>query len=167
MILPSPQPLVPNPSATFMQAAIDLAIDGVNAGRGGPFGAVVVQAGRIVGQGCNQVTSTNDPTAHSEIVAIRDACATLRTFRLSGCVLYASCEPCPMCLAAIHWARIERYYFGCTAADADAIGFSDEAIRRQFALPAEARSIPAIPLMRSESLAALQAWTSKADRVPY
>jgi len=150
-----------------MHAAIELAIDGVNAGRGGPFGAVVVKAGQIVGRGCNQVTATNDPTAHAEIAAIRDACAALRTFRLVGCELYASCEPCPMCLAAIYWAHIERFYFGCTAADADAIGFSDEAIRRQIALPTAARSIPAIPLMRSESLAAFQAWTNKADRVPY
>jgi tRNA(Arg) A34 adenosine deaminase TadA len=148
-----------------MQAAIRLAIDGVNAGRGGPFGTVVVKDGQIVGRGCNQVTSTNDPTAHAEIVAIRDACSALSTFRLVGCELYTSCEPCPMCLAAIYWAHIERFYFGCSTADA--IGFSDDAIRRQFALPAAARSIQAIPLMRSESLVAFEVWTSKADRVPY
>jgi tRNA(Arg) A34 adenosine deaminase TadA len=139
----------------------------MSAGRGGPFGTVVVKDGQIVGRGCNEVTSTNDPTAHAEIVAIRDACSALGTFNLSGCELYATCEPCPMCLAAIYWAHLDRFYFGCTAADADAIGFSDDAIRRQCAMPAAARNIQAIPLMRSESLAAFQAWTSKADRVPY
>jgi tRNA(Arg) A34 adenosine deaminase TadA len=113
------------------------------------------------------VTSTNDPTAHAEVVAIRDACARLAFFNLAGCELYASCEPCPMCLAAIHWARIDRFYFGCTAADALVIGFSDDEIRQQLALPPAARTIPAIPLMRTESLAAFAAWTAKADRVPY
>jgi guanine deaminase len=164
---PSPQPLVPSPSAAFMQAAIQLAIDGVNSGRGGPFGTVIVRDGQIVGRGCNEVTSTNDPTAHAEVVAIRDACSRLAVFNLAGCELYASCEPCPMCLAAIYWAHINRFYFGCTAADAQAIGFCDDEIRLQLALPAAARTIPAIPLMRSESLAAFAAWTAKADRVPY
>jgi tRNA(Arg) A34 adenosine deaminase TadA len=153
--------------SAFMQAAIDLAIEGVRAGQGGPFGAVIVRSGQIVGRGANLVTSINDPTAHAEVVAIRHACGTLGTFRLDGCELYASCEPCPMCLAAIYWARIDRIYYGCTGTDADAIGFSDEAIRRQFALPADARSIPAIPLMRSQSLAAFEAWQNKADRVAY
>jgi len=150
-----------------MQAAIQLAIEGVAASRGGPFGTVIVKHGQIVGRGANQVTSASDPTAHAEVVAIRDACTRLGVFHLTGCELFTTCEPCPMCLAAMYWARIDRFYFGCTAADADAIGFSDETIRRQFALPAPARSIPAIPLMRTESLAAFQAWTSKADRVPY
>jgi guanine deaminase len=164
---PSPQPLVPSPSAAFMQAAIADAQAGVAAGHGGPFGCVIVQNGQIVGRGHNHVVATNDPTAHAEIVAIRDACRQLGTFQLSGCELYASCEPCPMCLAAIYWARLDRYYFGCTAADAEAIGFSDDEIRRELALPAEARSIPAIPLMRAESLAAFESWTNKPDRVPY
>jgi guanine deaminase len=150
-----------------MRAAIQLAIDGVSAGRGGPFGTVIVKDSQIVGRGANLVTSTNDPTAHAEIVAIRDACARLGVFHLVGCELFTSCEPCPMCLAAIHWAHLDRFYFGCTAADAHAIGFSDQTIREQFALPVDARSIPAIPLMRSESLAAFHAWTSKPDRVPY
>jgi guanine deaminase len=162
---PSPQTLARSPSA--MQAAIDLAIAGVAAGRGGPFGCVIVKKGEIIGRGCNEVTSTNDPTAHAEVVAIRDACRRLGVFHLTGCELYASCEPCPMCLAAIYWARLDRFYFGCTAADAHAIGFSDETIREQFSLPAATRSIPAIPLMRDESLAAFAAWQSKADRVPY
>lgn len=150
-----------------MQAAIDLAIEGVATGRGGPFGAVIVKDGQIVGRGCNCVTSTNDPTAHAEVNAIRDACRSLGVFHLSGCEIYASCEPCPMCLAAIYWAHLDRCYFGCTAADAEAIGFSDDFIRRQFALPPEARTIPVAQMMPAEALAAFQAWTNKADRVPY
>ena len=150
-----------------MQEAIRLAIEGVNANRGGPFGAVVVKEGQIVGRGQNQVTSTNDPTAHAEVVAIRDACRQLGVFHLTGCEIYASCEPCPMCLAAIYWAQIDRLYYGATAADAHAIGFSDDEIRQQLALPPGARRLPAIPLMRTEALAAFQAWQAKPDRVPY
>jgi tRNA(Arg) A34 adenosine deaminase TadA len=150
-----------------MQEAIRLAIDGVNANRGGPFGAVVVKDGQIVGRGQNQVTSTNDPTAHAEVVAIRDACQRLGAFHLTGCEIYASCEPCPMCLAAIYWARIDRLYFGASAADAHAIGFSDELICQQLALPCEQRSLPAIQTMRDEALAAFAAWQAKPDRVPY
>jgi tRNA(Arg) A34 adenosine deaminase TadA len=150
-----------------MRAAIELALAGVRAGRGGPFGAVVVQDGQIIGRGANLVTSINDPTAHAEIVAIREACQAVGTFRLSGCELFASCEPCPMCHAAIYWAHIDRYYFGCTAADAHKIGFSDQTIREQFALPADARSVAAVPLLRDEALAAFEAWMNKADRVPY
>lgn len=150
-----------------MHEAIRLAIDGVIAGRGGPFGTVIVKDGQIVGRGANVVTSTSDPTAHAEIVAIRDACARLGVFHLMGCELYTTCEPCPMCLAAIYWAHLDRFYFGCTMADAHAIGFSDQTIREQFALDAAARRIPAIPLMRTESIAVFQAWTSKPDRVPY
>jgi tRNA(Arg) A34 adenosine deaminase TadA len=151
----------------FMQEAIRLAVEGVQAGRGGPFGAVVVQEGQIVGRGCNQVTSTNDPTAHAEVVAIRDACQHLGTFRLAGCEIYASCEPCPMCLATIYWSRIERFYYGCTAADAAAIGFSDANIRQELILPVEKRSVAAIPLFRDEALAAFAAWQNKPDRVAY
>ena len=151
----------------FMREAIHLAEQGMRGGRGGPFGCVVVRGGEIVGRGNNRVTSTNDPTAHAEVVAIREACASLATFQLEDCELFTSCEPCPMCLAAIYWARLDRFYYGCTAADAEVIGFSDDLIRRQTVLPAEARSIPAIPLMRAESLAAFEAWTSKVDRVPY
>src|SRR5688572_2969421 len=113
-----------------MQAAIAEALSGVAAGRGGPFGCVVVKDGQIVGRGCNSVISTNDPTAHAEVLAIRDACSRRGTFHLTGCELYASCEPCPMCLAAIYWSRIDRYYFACTAADAAAAGFSDAFIYR-------------------------------------
>jgi tRNA(Arg) A34 adenosine deaminase TadA len=151
----------------FMQAAIAEALAGVAAGHGGPFGSVIVKDGQIVGRGHNCVTSTNDPTAHAEVLAIRDACSRLGTFHLAGCELFASCEPCPMCLAAIYWARIDRYYFACTAADAAAAGFSDAFIYREFALPPAARSIAAVPLLRDESLAAFQAWVSKPDRMLY
>jgi tRNA(Arg) A34 adenosine deaminase TadA len=150
-----------------MRAAIQLAIDGVAAGRGGPFGAVVVKEGQIVGRGCNCVTSTNDPTAHAEVNAIRDACQRLGVFHLTGCEIYTTCEPCPMCLAAIYWARLARYYYGCTAADAAAIGFSDEFICRQLALPLDMRSVAAIPFLRAEAMSVLAAWQAKADRVPY
>jgi guanine deaminase len=155
------------PGDLLMHEAIRLAIEGVSAGRGGPFGAVVVKDGQIVGRGCNQVTSANDPTAHAEIVAIRDACQRLGTYRLAGCEIFASCEPCPMCLATIYWSRIERFYYGCTAADAAAIGFSDVTIRQELGLPVDRRAVAAIPLLRTEALAAFAAWQSKADRVLY
>ena len=150
-----------------MQEAIRLAIEGVSTGRGGPFGAVVVKDGQIVGRGCNEVTTSNDPTAHAEILAIRQACRELGVFHLADCELYTSCEPCPMCLSAIYWARIERYYFGCTAHDAVAIDFADEVIRHELSVPPAQRAIPAIPLMRAEALAAFAAWQAKPDRVPY
>jgi guanine deaminase len=157
----------PGYGPSFMHEAIRLAIDGVNAGRGGPFGAVVVRDGQIIGRGCNQVTSTNDPTAHAEVVAIREACQHLGTFRLAGCEIYANCEPCPMCLATIYWSRIDRFYYGCTAADAAAAGFSDDFIRQQFALPPEQRSVEGIRLLRDEALAAFAAWQTMLDRIPY
>jgi guanine deaminase len=153
--------------SSFMREAIRLAIEGVQAGRGGPFGAVVVKDGQIVGRGWNQVTTTNDPTAHAEVIAIRDACKMLAAFHLTGCELYATCEPCPMCLSAIYWARIERYYFGCTAHDAAEIEFADDFIRRELSVAPESRAIPAIGLMRDEALAAFAAWRAKPDRVPY
>ncbi|MDX1946581.1 MAG: nucleoside deaminase [Pirellulaceae bacterium] len=150
-----------------MRAAIELAIEGVRENRGGPFGAVVVKEGQIVGRGCNRVTSTNDPTAHAEVVAIRDACQNLGTFLLAGCEIYASCEPCPMCLASIYWARLEKLYFGCTGPDAAAIGFDDDFIRQQLALAPAARSIPAQRLLADEALTAFRAWTAKVDRIAY
>jgi tRNA(Arg) A34 adenosine deaminase TadA len=150
-----------------MSAAIQLALEGVASGRGGPFGTVVVKDGQIIGRGCNEVTSKNDPTAHSEIVAIREAAKTLGAFHLAGCELYATCEPCPMCLSAIYWARLDRYYFGCTAQDAAAIEFADAFIHHELGLPTEQRTVPAIPLMRTEALAAFTAWQAKTDRVNY
>jgi tRNA(Arg) A34 adenosine deaminase TadA len=154
-------------NSTFMHEAIRLAIEGVQKGYGGPFGAVVVKDSQIVGRGSNCVTSLNDPTAHAEVLAIREACKALGGFHLTGCELYATCEPCPMCLSAIYWARIDRYYFGCTAQDAAAIQFADDFIRRELSVVRHERTIPAIELMREEALAAFAAWNAKADRVPY
>jgi guanine deaminase len=150
-----------------MQAAIRLGAEGVSQNRGGPFGCVIVRDGQIIGRGENRVTSENDPTAHAEVVAIRDACHRLGVFHLTGCDLYTTCEPCPMCLSAIYWARIDRYYFGCTAADAAAIEFADDFIRRELSVPPQARTIPALPLMRDECLAVFRAWQEKPDRLPY
>lgn len=165
MSSPSHQPATPNPA--FMQEAIRLAIEGVSANSGGPFGAVVVKDNQIIGRGCNCVTSLNDPTAHAEIMAIRDACRTLGLFHLTGCEIYATCEPCPMCLAGIYWARLDRLYYGATASDAAAIGFADDFIYRQFSLPIEGRSIPAQQWMATEYLAPFEAWRQKTDRIEY
>jgi len=151
----------------FMQRAIELAIENARAGRGGPFGAVVVKNGRIIAEGANSVTSMNDPTAHAEIVAIRNACRTLGTFQLTGCEIYASCEPCPMCLGAIYWARPARVFFGGTAADAAAAGFDDSFIYQQLPLPFGRRKIPMTPLMRDEAQAAFRAWQERSDKTPY
>jgi guanine deaminase len=150
----------------FMARAIDLAIENVRTG-GGPFAAVVVKDGRIVAEGTNRVTSSNDPTAHAEVVAIRAACTALRAFQLDGCDLYTTCEPCPMCLGAIYWARPARVYFGSLAADAAAAGFDDAFIYQQLALPRESRKIPFLEIMRDESLACFRAWAEKQDRVEY
>ncbi len=127
---------------TFIQMAIDLAQEKMRAGEGGPFGAVVVRRGEVIGRGWNRVTSANDPTAHAEIVAIRDACAKLGDFSLAGCELYASCEPCPMCLAAIYWARLDHVYYAATREDAAAAGFDDAMIYREIPLSPAERSLP-------------------------
>ena len=154
-------------STSFLAAAIELAREGMRKNLGGPFGAVVVKDGQIVGRGCNQVTSANDPTAHAEILAIRDACRSLNTFSLAGCEIYASCEPCPMCLAAIYWARIERVYYGCTCADAAAIDFSDQMIRDELLLPSESRQVQLISLARPAAQALFEEWRQKSDKVAY
>ena len=151
----------------FMRRALALAAEGMNGNAGGPFGAVIVKDGRIVAEGCNRVTSTNDPTAHAEVVAIREACRALGTFDLSGAEIYASCEPCPMCLAAIYWARLARIYYANTRIDAARIGFDDEHIYREFTLPIERRAIPMERLLAGEAAAAFAAWTTKADKVRY
>jgi guanine deaminase len=150
-----------------MREAIRLALEGVHAGSGGPFGAVVFRDDAIVGRGQNRVTSTNDPTAHAEVVAIRDACQRLGTFDLRGCEMYASCEPCPMCLAATYWARIDRLYFGCSASDAAELGFDDEVIRRELVSPLDARTLQAAQLLRDEALVAFDAWREKQDKLWY
>jgi tRNA(Arg) A34 adenosine deaminase TadA len=151
----------------FMREAIRLSIRHMRQGKGGPFGAVVVRRGKIVGRGCNLVTSSNDPTAHAEIVAIRDACRKLKTFQLDECEMYTSCEPCPMCLSAIYWARLRRVFYGNTRKDAAKIDFDDDMIYSQVALPIDKRSIQMKPLLRNEALAAFQEWARKPDRILY
>lgn len=150
-----------------MREAIRLADEGMQAGRGGPFGCVIVRQGAIIGRGNNRVTSTNDPTAHAEVTAIRDACAAGRTFQLADCELYTSCEPCPMCLAAIYWARIPVVYYGNTRADAAAIGFDDDFIYQQVPLPPEKRAVRMTSLLRDAALSSFRAWSNKADKVRY
>ena len=155
-----------DPSA-FMRRAVELSRVHMEAGEGGPFGAVVVRDGRILGEGWNRVTSTHDPTAHAEITAIREACRALGTFELRGCEIYTSCEPCPMCLAAIYWSRLDRIWYATTRTDAAAIQFDDDWLYREVALPLEARSLPATQLLRDEALAVFRAWEAKPDRIPY
>jgi tRNA(Arg) A34 adenosine deaminase TadA len=151
----------------FMARAIQLSLDNVLSGQGGPFGAVVVKGGSIIAEGVNRVTATNDPTAHAEVVAIREACSKLAGFDLKDCEIYTSCEPCPMCLGAIYWARIARIYFGNLAADASTIGFDDSFIYHEFGRPFPQRSIPMVQMMREEALAAFRAWQEKANKIPY
>lgn len=150
-----------------MARAIQLSIENVHSGRGGPFGAVVAKDGNIIAEGANQVTSTNDPTAHAEILVIRAACAKLGAFELHGCEIYTSCEPCPMCLGAIYWARLSCIYFASAAADASRIGFDDSLIYREIPLPLAQRAIPMVQMMREESLAAFRAWEEKPNKIVY
>lgn len=151
----------------FMFRAIELSIENVRSGHGGPFGAVIVREGAIVAEGMNRVTQTNDPTAHAEVVAVRAACRHLATFDLRGCEIYVSCEPCPMCLAAIYWARIDHIYFAALASDASDAGFDDSLIYRELALPWRERKIPMTPLMRQNALDALHLWKAKPDKLAY
>ncbi|HUG91676.1 MAG TPA: nucleoside deaminase [Planctomycetaceae bacterium] len=151
----------------LMREAIRLSVHAVESDAGGPFGAVVARDGEVIGRGWNQVTSTNDPTAHAEVVAIRDACRTLGTFDLSGCEIYASCEPCPMCLAAICWARLERIWYAGSRAEAAAIGFDDERIGRELCLAAHERLIAMERLLSDEAGVAFELWRTKPDRVAY
>jgi guanine deaminase len=151
----------------FMARAIQLSLDNVLSGKGGPFGAVIVKNAEIVAEGVNRVTAINDPTAHAEIVAIREACAKLRAFELIDCEIYTSCEPCPMCLGAIYWTRLGRVYFGNLASDASTIGFDDSFIYREIAQVLRKRSIPMVPMMRKQALAAFRAWREKPNKIPY
>lgn len=150
-----------------MQEAIRLSVEMMRAGKGGPFGAIIVRGGQIISRGWNQVTSTNDPTAHAEIVAIREACRDSGTFRLDGAELYASCEPCPMCLSAAYWARIERVYYAAGRADAAQAGFLDEMLYEELAREASQRRLPCIGIAREQALAAFREWKEKSDRIPY
>ena len=151
---------------TFMREAIRLADESVQNG-GGPFGAVIVRDGEIVAGSANSVTRDNDPTAHAEVNTIRQACRKLGTFDLSDCVIYTSCEPCPMCLGAIYWAHISRIYYGNTKKDAADIDFADDFIYRELEQHKEARVVPAIPLLRNEALRTFRAWEEKQDKIEY
>ena len=150
----------------FMRLAIEKSLESVDNG-GGPFGAVVVKDGEVVAVASNSVTLDNDPTAHAEVNAIRMACKKLDTFDLSGCEIYASCEPCPMCLASIYWARIGKLYYANTKVDADKIGFSDSFIYEEFAKPESERSIKVVKMLRNEAIKAFENWEKKEDKVDY
>lgn len=153
--------------AFFMREAIALAKRGMEQNQGGPFGAVIVQSGKIIGRGHNQVTSRNDPTAHAEVVAIREACQYLGRFQLSDCEIYTSCEPCPMCLGAIYWARISRIIYACDREDAAAIDFDDQFIYDELQKALTDRHIPIEQVLRAESLLLFKEWANKTDRTLY
>ena len=151
----------------FMRRAIALADEGMNAGQGGPFGAVVVKDGEIIAEGSNSVTSTLDPTAHAEVVAIRRACTHLNSFQLEGCTIYTSCEPCPMCLGAIYWARPDKVFYACSRSDAAKIDFDDDFIYREIARTIEERKIPFHSILREEALEVFRKWKDKSDKQVY
>ena len=151
----------------FMREAIKLAMEGMQKGEGGPFGAVIVKDHVIIGKGNNSVLRLNDPTAHAEVMAIRDACRQLGSFQLTDCELYTSCEPCPMCLGAIYWARPQRFYYACTRQDAANINFDDAFIYDELNLPLQGRSIPGIPLLANEGLKAFAVWAKLQNKTLY
>jgi len=155
------------PNPIFMQRAIALATENVTSGVGGPFGAVIVRDGEILSTGANLVTATNDPTAHAEVVAIRAACQALGDFQLTGCQVYTSCEPCPMCLAAIYWARCDAIFYGNTAADAAAAGFDDSYLYDELKLPLPERKLPIVRLLGDEAIASFNLWRTKTDKIEY
>ena len=154
-------------SEPFLQRAIALAIENVNSGQGGPFAALIVKDGKIIAEGVNRVTSGNDPTAHAEIEAIREACRVIGNFQLSGCDLYASCEPCPMCFGAIYWARPDRVFYAATAAGAAAAGFDDALIYEELRRSPGARRLPVTQLLDPEALRPFQTWLSSSSKKPY
>ncbi len=151
----------------FINEAIQEALKGIQANHGGPFGCVIVKDGEIIGRGHNRVTSTNDPSAHAEVVAIREACTVLNTFQLKGCELYTSCEPCPMCLGAIYWARPDKVYYASTKDDAAAIGFDDAFIYIEITLPDQERTIPFEKVHPETALLPFQTWTAKENKIEY
>jgi guanine deaminase len=151
----------------FMLEAIRLSREKMRRGDGGPFGAVIVRRGKIIARGWNRVTTLNDPTAHAEVAAIRGACRKLKAFRLDDCELYASCEPCPMCLAAVYWARIGRIFYAGSRRDAAAAGFDDDLIGRELARPVSRRKIPTRQLLRGEALEVFKEWQDKPDKIRY
>jgi len=156
-----------NYSEKFMSEAIRLAVENVKSGKGGPFGAVIVKDGEVISTGVNSVTSANDPTAHAEVVAIRNACKKLNSFQLDGCDIYASCEPCPMCLGAIYWARPENIFFAGTKKDAASIGFDDSLIYNEIVLPVEQRKINTFHINHKDSFAPFSEWKKKEDKIEY
>jgi guanine deaminase len=151
----------------FMKEAIGLSREKMRAGCGGPFGALIVRDGQVIARGWNQVTTLHDPTAHAEVVAIREACRVLKAFHLTGCEIYSSCEPCPMCLAAIYWARLERLYFAGTRTDAAEAGFDDEFLYRELNAPLSERRIATEQVLRPEAVVVFQEWRRKADKILY
>ena len=151
----------------FMRRAIALAQNGIDQNDGGPFGAVIVKNGEIIAEGNNRVTSTNDPTAHAEIVAIRAACEKLGSFQLDDCTIYTSCEPCPMCLGAIYWARPKQVFYACTREDAAEIGFDDYFIYEEIERPIEERRIKSVNVLRDEGLTVFGNWANKTDKIEY
>lgn len=153
--------------ADHMRRAIELSLEMMRSGRGGPFGAVVVKGGAVVAEGSNQVTSSNDPTAHAEVVAIRRACQALNSFDLTGCEIYTSCEPCPMCLGAIYWARLGRICYANDRHDAAKIGFQDDFLYREIPLPPDQRAIPTLRLLQTEGWAVFEEWDRKPDKIQY
>mgnify|MGYP002813391670 CR=1 FL=1 len=152
---------------SFMQEAIRLSFETMRNNTGGPFGALVVKDGKIIARGFNKVVSTNDPTAHAEVVAIREACKVLNDFQLNGCEIYTSCEPCPMCMAAIYWARPDKVYYANSKVDAAKIGFDDDFIYQELALPYNTRKIPLLRIMEKEALEAFKEWAAKTDKILY
>jgi guanine deaminase len=154
-------------SPDFMKRAIALALENVSSGSGGPFAAVIVKEGRIIAEGANRVTMTNDPTAHAEVLAIREACRVLADFQLGGCDLYTTCEPCPMCLGAIYWARPARIFYAATAADAAGAGFDDAFIYDELNIAPAGRSIPMTQLLHGDSLVIFSAWKQQGNKTPY
>ena len=156
-----------NDHSKFMLEAIRLSIDNVEQGNGGPFGAIVVKDGKIIAHGINQVTSSNDPTAHAEVVAIRAACKVLNTFQLNGCEIYTSCEPCPMCLGAIYWARPDKLFYANSKEDAAKINFDDQFIYEEIAKPVEGRRLFTRQILRDEALAAFEKWTKSTTKIEY
>lgn len=152
---------------TFMEEAIALSLKNVQENNGGPFAAIIVMKEKIISRGTNLVTSMNDPTAHAEIMAIREACRTLNTYKLDGCEIYTTCEPCPMCLGAIYWARLERIYYANSRSDAAQIGFDDNFIYQEIPLPTSQRKIPTIRLLQEQALAAFRVWERKENKTMY
>lgn len=156
-----------NKAEYFMKQAITLAHEGMKSGHGGPFGAIIVKGEEIIGMGYNKVISSNDPTAHAEVIAIRDACKNLQTFDLKGCVIFTSCEPCPMCLSAIYWANIDMIYYANTRKDAANIGFRDDFLYDELVKPIDNQAKPAVQILRDEALKSFANWETKMDKVSY